>query len=67
MLEKLFGKRSTGIVWIVTASILLLLLAGFVCGNAWPLFCTALGCFLSPAAVCLPLAQFSAPQGGEDA
>lgn len=30
MLEKLFGKRSTGIVWIVTASILLLLLAGFV-------------------------------------
>ena len=44
----------------------LLLLAGFVCGNAWPLFCTALGCFLSPAAVCLPLAHYSAPQGGEE-
>lgn len=29
MLAKLFGKRSTGIVWLVTASILLFLLAGF--------------------------------------
>lgn len=51
----------------IAAGIALLLLSGFVCGNAWPLFCTALGCFLSPAAVCLPLAQFSAPQGGEEA
>lgn len=30
MLAKLFGKRSTGIVWLVTASILLMLLAGFI-------------------------------------
>ena len=50
----------------IAAGIALLLLAGFVCGNAWPLFCTALGCFLSPAAVCLPLAYYSAPQGGEE-
>lgn len=30
MLEKIFGKKSTGIVYIVCASILLVLLAGFV-------------------------------------
>lgn len=50
----------------IAAGIALLLLAGFVCGNAWPLFCTALGCFLSPAAVCLPLARYAVPQGGEE-
>ena len=30
MLEKLFGKRSTGIIWLVSAGILLLMLAGFI-------------------------------------
>ena len=41
----------------IAAGILLLLFAGLVCGNAWPLFFTALGCFLAPAAVCLPLGR----------
>lgn len=30
MLEKLFGKRSTGIIWMISAGILLFLLAGFL-------------------------------------
>lgn len=39
----------------IAVGILLLLLAGLVCGNAWPMLCTALGCFLAPAAVSLHL------------
>lgn len=38
----------------VAAGVLALLFAGFLCGGAWPMLCTALGCFLAPAAVALP-------------
>ncbi len=39
----------------IAVGVLILLLAGLVCGNAWPMLCTALGCFLAPAAVSLPV------------
>ena len=38
----------------VAAGVLALLFAGFLCGGAWPMLCTALGCFLAPAVVALP-------------